>query len=241
MIPTILCRGRAMVKGKQFNAWRSVGLASQAVRVQAIRGVDEIMLLDISATPEWRGPDMALVEELAETVFCPLTVGGGIRSVTTVQALLRAGADSVVIGTAALEEPYLLQQLRDSVGSQAVVVSVDVRGGEVYTRCGKNPVQRHPIEWAETVQRWGAGEILLTSIDREGTLDGYDLELIRKVAKFVDVPLVANGGCGSYEDMARAIDAGADAVAAGAFFQFTDGTPKEAALYLQQHGIEARV
>lgn len=243
VIPTVLCRGRQLVKGKRFDSWRVVGVAGQAVRIHQMRGVDEVCLLDIGATPEGRGPDLSLVQELAEVLFAPLSVGGGIQSVDDVRALLKAGADKVVIGTAWLERPKLLRDICDVVGSQAIVAALDVGGpnGSVYARCGEVLAYTDPAACAWRAADFGVGEILLTSIDREGTMEGYDLELIRKVANAVTVPVIAHGGCSGYPDMAAAIGAGASAVAAGALFQFTDATPREAARYLQEQGIEARV
>lgn len=242
IIPTILCRGRRQVKGKQFNSWRSVGLAAQAVRVHQARGVDEVSLLDVGATPEGRGPDLGLVEELADVMFAPLSVGGGIRSVKDMRDLLRAGADKIVIGTGVCEVPDLVEQCADVAGSQAVVVAEDVGFGDsVMIRCGQKPWSHDPVDYARWAERAGAGEILLTSIDREGTMQGYDLELIRRVSEAVNVPVIAHGGCRDYRDMVDAIHAGASAVAAGALFQFTDATPLEAARALADYGLEARV
>ena len=238
VIPAILCRGRKQVKGKQFNSWRTVGLAAQAVRVHQARGVDEVVLLDVGATPDGRGPDLQLVEELAEVMFAPLAVGGGIRSVEDVRALLRAGADKVVIGTGG---PELIAQVSSIVGRQAVVAAVDVKGWWAHVRCGKEKTKWTPAAMAWRCADSGAGEILLTSIDREGTMEGYDLSLISEVCKAVDVPVVVHGGCRDYGDMADAVHAGASAVAAGALFQFTDATPKEASMALAGYGIEVRL
>jgi cyclase len=247
VIPTILCRGRALVKGVGFDSSRSVGLAAQAVRIHQTRGVDEVVLLDVAATKDGRGPDLKLVEELADGCFMPLAVGGGVRAVDQVRDLLRSGADKVVIGSAALREPGLLKELSATVGCQAIVASMDVKGGVVHIDCGKTPVMMSqiaavpPQAQAQWLQNEGAGEILLQSVERDGTMRGYDLDLIRSVSQAVDIPVVASGGCSGYADMLAAIQAGASAVAAGALFQFTDATPKEAAQYLAQHGIEARV
>lgn len=232
VIPTILCRGRALVKGKQFNAWRTVGVASQAVRIHQARGVDELILLDITATPEGRGPNLDLVRELAEVCFMPLSVGGGVRSVEDVRALLQAGADKVVIRSAGVA---LMEKAAPIVGCQALIAALDVNG------LGHKPPG---FDYVAAARRWadaGAGEIMVTRMEREGMMCGYDLELIHDVSAAVDIPVIANGGCGSYDDMAKAIEAGASAVAAGAFFQFTESTPKEAATFLQSRGIEARV
>lgn len=238
VIPTILCRGRTMVKGKRFDSWRSVGVAAQAVRIHQMRGVDEVCLLDIGATPEGRGPDLGLVEELSEVLFAPLAVGGGVQSIADVSALLRAGADKIVIGTWA---PPLVKPTAGIVGSQAIIAAIDVKGDRVAWSCGRAVGALDPVTYALSLAEDGAGEILLTSIDREGTMEGYDLDLIERVAHAVDIPVIAHGGCSGYEDMANAIRAGASAVAAGALFQFTDATPRAAAAYLHEHGIEARV
>jgi len=242
IIPTILCRGRQMVKGARFDSWRTVGLAAQAVRIHQTRGVDELMLLDVAATAEGRGPDLDLVAELAEVCFMPLAVGGGIRSVDDVRALLRAGADKVVIGAATLHVPNLLREAADRVGSQALVAAADVRGGfVVFKGVPEYARRRRPVRWAMYLEQHGAGEILLTSIDREGTMEGYDLPIIRAVSNYVSIPVIAHGGAGTYQHLLEAIEAGADAVAAGAMFQFTDQTPLEAARYLAEHGIETRL
>lgn len=242
IIPSVLCRGRVMVKGEKFNPWRGVGLAEQAVRVHQARGVDELVLLDVGATPEGRGPDLDLVRDLTEGCFMPLAVGGGVRSVDDVRDLLKAGADKIIIGTGAAEVPDLVYDCANTVGSQAIVVSVDVGyGGSVMIRCGKTGYSHTAVGYAQWAERAGAGEILLTSVDREGTMAGYDLDLVREVAKAVNIPVIAHGGCRNYENMVDAVVAGASAVAAGALFQFTEATPKGAAQVLAARGIEVRL
>ena len=237
IIPTLLVRGRQLVKGTQFNAWRSVGHAVQAVRIHQARGVDELVILDIAATQEGRGPDLGLVDELTRDCFMPLAVGGGVRTVEDVRALLKAGADKVVIGRGAHSESTLISDCRRTVGAQAVVVAIDVKDGRV-RHMGAGP---GPVRWAQWLQDVGAGEVLLTSVEREGRMCGYDLDLIRAVSSAVSIPVIAHGGCGTYEHMREAIEAGADAVAAGAMFLFSDNTPAGAAKYLQEHNIEVRV
>ena len=234
VIPTMLCRGRQLVKGKQFNAWRSVGLVAQAVRIHQQRGVDELVLLDIAATAEGRGPDLALIEELSEVLFCPLAVGGGVRSVEDVRALLKAGADKVVIRSGGTD---LVRQVAETVGRQAIVAAIDVPGTEATVHEDKEQWRRCARHWQDA----GAGELLVTRMGREGMLQGYDLELIYEMSHTVDIPVIAHGGAGTYEHMREAIAAGASAVAAGAMFQFTDATPRGAAEYLQANGIETRV
>jgi cyclase len=241
VIPVMLCRGRTLVKGKGFDSWRSVGHAAQAARIHQARGVDELVLLDIAATPEGRGPDLGLIEELAAECFMPLAVGGGVRSIEDVRALLKAGADKIVVCTAATRDPTFIAQVAHVVGRQALVVAIDYRERLVYTHCGQQATCFHPVWWAIRAAVRGAGELLLTDMDREGAMAGYDLGTISEVAAAVDIPVIAHGGAGSYEDMSEAIKAGASAVAAGALFQFTDATPKEAARYLAWKGIEARI
>lgn len=239
IIPTLLCRGRQLVKGQRFDAWRSVGLVAQAVRVHQMRGVDELVLLDITATAEGRGPDLALIEELSDVLYCPLAVGGGVRSVADVKALLRAGADKVVMCTTTFHTDEL-EKASAAVGCQALVVAIDARAGGVWSNSGTERWNLRPASYARLCEESGAGELLLTSIDREGTMQGYDLELIRAVSSAVTIPVIAHGGAGTYEHMREAIEAGASAVAAGALFQFCDATPRGAAEYLQAQGIEVR-
>ncbi len=241
IIPTLLVRGRELVKGKAFDSWRSVGLAMQSARIHGFRGVDELMILDITATLENRGPDLDLIEELTRQCFIPLSVGGGVRSVDDAYALLRAGADKVVVCTGMNEVPDLIQTLSSTFGSQAIVVSIDVKGGRFHTRCGRHDTQIDALMAAECAESCGAGEILLSSIMLDGTLNGYDLFTLRKVASILQIPVIASGGCGKYEHMRQAIKAGASAVAAGAMFQFTDATPRGAALFLDEEVIEVRL
>lgn len=240
IIPTILTMGTRMVKGKGFNSNRVVGHATQPFRIHQQREVDEVCLLDVTATKEGRGPNLKLVAEITAGFFSPLAVGGGVRSADDVRALLRAGADKAVIGTAALDRPELLREISDAAGAQACVVSIDVKGGKVWGRSGTQPTERDPVEWAQECCDWGCGEILLNAIERDGRMCGYDLDLIRAVTKSVDVPVIASGGCGKPEHALEAIRAGADAVATGAALLFTDYTPRDFARHLKDNGYEAR-
>lgn len=242
IIPVLLCRGRQLVKGIGFDSWRSVGLAAQAVRIYQGRQCDELVLLDITATAEGRGPDLDLVRELSEVCFMPLSVGGGIRCVEDVRALFRAGADKVVVNSAAWEVDGLLDAIAGEFGRQALVVSIDADDNhQVHIRSGKTPIGLDAVRWASIVAEHAAGEIMLNSVQRDGTMDGYDLELIAAVSTAVEVPVIAAGGAGTYEHLYQAIRNGADAVAAGAMYQFKDCTPKGAAEYLSQRGIEVRI
>lgn len=241
IIPTLLTRGRQLVKGRGYDSWRYVGVAAQAVRIHQSRGVDELAILDITATAEGRGPDLDLIASLSETCFMPLSVGGGVKSVQSVRGLLNAGADKIILGTAAHENPHLINDIADTVGSQAITVSIDIKAGTVWTHSGTVNTGLDPLTYAALAEKNGAGEILLSSIDRDGTMEGYDLDLIQKISHAVHIPVIASGGCGTYQHMLEAIQAGADAVAAGAMFQFTDQTPKGAAEYLAAHNIEVRL
>ncbi len=226
VIPVLLLRDWGLEKSIQFKDAKYVGCPINAARVFNGKNVDELILLDIIATNEGRGPQIEVVRQIAEESFMPFTVGGGIRSVDMMWELLKAGADRVVINTAAIENPKLVREGADRFGSQCVVVSIDVRKRpdgthEVFTHAGHKATGRDPVSVAKTMQDAGAGEIFLTSIDRDGTMDGYDVELIRNVADALTIPLIACGGAGSVEHLAQAVYEGhAAAVAAGAFFLF---------------------
>lgn len=241
IIPSLLVRGRTLVKGKQFAGDRSIGHVQQAARVHARRGVDELLILDIGATAEGRGPDLQMVSELAADCYIPITVGGGVKSIEDIDALLRAGADKVAICTAAIEEPALIKKASSRFGAQAITVVMEVADSSVAWRCGASRSAWWPPTFALAMQHAGAGEIVVQSVERDGMMDGYDLDMIHQVSQAVDIPLIASGGCGTYQHMLEAFQAGADAVAAGAMFAFTDSTPKGAARYLQAHGIPVRL
>ncbi len=212
------------------------------VRLLERRDVDELIILDISATPNNRGPRFAEVERLCENLFMPVTIGGGVRTCDDIRQLLACGADKVAINTMAVGEPRLVSLAAERFGSQAVVASVDVDGRQrIVSCCGQLVTEHGAQEWARELEHRGAGEILLTSIERDGMMEGYDLDLIRSVSSAVDIPVIAAGGCGSYEHMEEAFHAGAHAVAVGAMFQFCDATPRGAARYLNDHGIPARL
>lgn len=228
------------MKGKAFDSWRSVGTVQQAVRIHQARQVDELILLDIGATPENRKPDLELIRELTENCFMPLTVGGGIKSIEDIQAVMDAGADKVSICTA-LFHTDVVEKAAARFGSQAIVAAVDCFNGHVWSECGQQQWPMGPRSFCRLVEDYGAGEILLTAIDREGGMQGYDIALIAEVSDTVGIPVIAHGGCRGYEDMREAITAGASAVAAGALFQFSEMTPRGAAQYLRECGVESRV
>jgi cyclase len=247
IIPTLLYKDETLVKGVAFDSWRRIGAAMQSIKVYNLREVDELIFADVTATLRGNSPDFTTIDDLADECFMPLTVGGGVRSVEDVHRLLRVGADKVAINSAAAETPELIGEIAQRFGSQCVVVSIDARRDsrgayEVFTRSGTRPTGLGPVELAERAERLGAGEILLTSIDRDGTMKGYDLELIELVSRAVTIPVIASGGAGCYQDMLEAIrEGGASAVAAAAMFHFTQQTPLEAKHYLGSHGIPVRL
>jgi cyclase len=245
VIPTLLWKDGSLVKGIGFDSWRRIGAAMPAIKVYNTRDVDELVLMDISATSEGRGPDLAEIDALARECFVPLTVGGGVATVETVRDLLRAGADKVVVNSAAYSKADLITEAALRFGSQCVVAAIDALRDEHgrYICCARSGTQRtdvEPIAWAKRLEALGAGEILLTRIESDGTLQGYDLDLLAQVASAVSIPVIAAGGAGSYADMLQALRAGASAVAAGSMFHFTEQTPREAKLFLAEHGIAVR-
>ncbi len=245
-MPTLLYKDFGLVKGTGFDSKRRVGAAMQAVKVYNMREVDELVFLDIAATAEGRQPDYDLIDDLADECFMPLTVGGGVRAVEDVRRLLMVGADKVAINTAAVEDPRLVADCASQFGSQCIVVSIDARRGvdgryEAYTCAGKKPSGLDPLDLARRVEEAGAGEILLTSVDRDGTMQGYDIDLIRSVTGAVRVPVIASGGAGTYAHMASALrDGHASAIAAASVFHFTQQTPAEAKAYLAMEGFPVR-
>lgn len=241
IIPVLLWDDHGCVKGKQFNPGRRIGSMIDRIRLLERRDVDELIILDVSATPNGRGPRFEEVTQLCENLFMPVTVGGGIRSEHDIRRLLAGGADKVAINTMAVDRPELIDRASCRFGAQAVVVSIDVKRGRISTKCGIRETDRTAVLWAKEVADRGAGEILLTSIERDGMLDGYDLDLINSVSSAVSIPVIAAGGCGSYEHLQRAFEAGAHAVAVGAAFQFCDMTPKGASRFLHEQGIAVRL
>ncbi|HWW93094.1 MAG TPA: imidazole glycerol phosphate synthase subunit HisF [Vicinamibacteria bacterium] len=248
-------RGR-VVKGVQFVALRDAGDPVECAARYDAEGADELVFLDITASSDARPIVLEMVRNVAETVFLPFTVGGGVRSLEDADALLRAGADKVAVNTAAVRDPALLERLARHFGSQAVVLAIDARGGgaappppdpvparawEVYVHGGRTPTGRDTVAWAREGAERGAGEILLTSMDRDGTRDGFDIALTRAVAEAVRVPVVASGGCGSVAHLAAVLrEGGASAALAASIFHFGEVRIPEAKAELKAAGIEVR-
>lgn len=226
VIPVLLLKGRSLYKTTRFKKPVYVGDPINAVKIFNDKGVDELIILDIAATREGREPDLGYLREFSEECFVPLCYGGGIRSLTTAEAVLKVGVEKVAVNTAALLQPRLIREIADVVGSQSVVAAMDVSRGRfgklrlVRTSPKIRPMPMAPVDWAKRMQDCGAGEILVNSVDRDGTGKGYDLEAIKAVAGAVDVPVIACGGAGNLADFSRAVEVGAAAVAAGQMFVF---------------------
>ena len=242
VMPTMLYKGYGLVKGKAFDSWRRTGGVMQTVKVYNMREVDELILLDIAATDEGREPDFALIDEVADECFMPLTVGGGIKTLEHVRGLLKVGADKIAINTAAVENPALVTETSRKFGAQCVVASIDFRGSEVFTHSGKKATGLGVVAHAKECERLGAGELLLTSVERDGCMTGYDLDITRRVSEAVHIPVIASGGAGNYDHMADAVLSGkASAVAASAIFHFTEQTPREAKERMRERGVVVRL
>jgi cyclase len=238
-------RGR-VVKGVKFVGLRDAGDPVEVARRYNEQGADELTFLDITASSDERDLILPIVEAVAAQVFIPLTVGGGVRQVQDVRRLLNAGADKVSINTAAVQTPQLVADAAGRYGSQCIVVAIDARragaGWEVFTHGGRRATGLDAVEWARKMQGLGAGEILLTSMDRDGTRAGFDLDLTRAVADAVDVPVIASGGVGALEHLADGVVQGrADAVLAASIFHFGEFTVAQAKEFMAKRGIEMRI
>jgi cyclase len=245
IIPCLDVHAGRVVKGVNFVQLRDAGDPVEIARGYGEAGADELAFLDITASSDARDTIVEVIERVAEQVFIPLTVGGGVRRVEDVRKLLNAGADKVSINTAAVEDPRLVADAARRFGSQAIVVAVDARRSgerwEVYTHGGRKARGIDAVEWAAKMAAAGAGEILLTSMDRDGTKSGFDIELTRAVAEAVPVPVIASGGVGTLEHLAQGIELGrADAVLAASVFHFGEITIPEAKRFLAARGIEMR-
>jgi cyclase len=245
VIPCLDVDAGRVVKGVNFVGLRDAGDPAELASRYDAEGADEVVFLDITASSDRREIMLDVVARSAEQVFIPLTVGGGVRSLEDAKLLLRAGADKVAVNTAAVERPQLVGELARELGSQCVVVAVDARrragGFEVYTHGGREPAGLDAVEWAARCEHLGAGEILLTSMDRDGTRSGFDIELTRRVSGACGLPVVASGGVGSLEHLAEGvIEGGADAVLAASIFHYGEATIREAKELLAARGVAVR-
>ncbi|MBQ1657163.1 MAG: imidazole glycerol phosphate synthase subunit HisF [Rhodocyclaceae bacterium] len=247
IIPCLDVNAGRVVKGVKFLELRDAGDPVEVARRYDAEGADEITFLDITASSDERDTILHVVEAVAGQVFIPLTVGGGVRSVADIRRLLNAGADKVSINTAAVQRPELVREAAERVGSQCIVVAIDAKAvapgrWHVFTHGGRNDTGRDALEWAKEVAALGAGEILLTSMDRDGTRQGFDLALTRAVSDAVSVPVIASGGVGTLEHLAEGVsEGGADAVLAASIFHFGEYSIAQAKELMRARGIEVRL
>jgi cyclase len=250
VIPCLDVDAGRVVKGVNFVGLRDAGDPVELAARYDIEGADELVFLDITASSDARDTMIDVVTRTAEQVFIPFTVGGGIRSVEDARRMLRAGADKVSVNTAAVQRPELIAEIAAEFGAQCVVVAIDARrrapasdesGFEVFTHGGRTPTGLDAIEWAARAEALGAGEILLTSMDRDGTRDGFDIQLTRAISERVNIPVIASGGVGSLDHLVEGVrDGKADAVLAASIFHFGEHTVHEAKQYLADHDITVR-
>jgi len=250
IIPCLDVKDGRVVKGVQFLELRDAGDPVEAAEAYDAQGADELTFLDITASSDNRGIILDVVRRTAERVFMPLTVGGGVRTVEDIRNLLNAGADKVSINTAAVHRPEFVKEAAERFGSQCTVVAIDARRvpgsvparWEVYTHGGRNPTGIDAVEWAVRMEAYGSGEILLTSMDCDGTKDGYDIGLTRAVSDAVAIPVIASGGVGNLEHIREGlVEGGASAALAASIFHFREYTIAECKQYLREHGVPVRL
>lgn len=246
IIPKFLIRGGRLVKAVRFHEnYREAGNPVSTAKVYDSYGVDELIFLDIEATPQGRPASGSIIERVSEEVFMPFTVGGGIRTLEHIETLLRSGADKVSINTAAIENPIFVQEAARRFGDQCIVVGIDYQrmpdgSYRVFSGCGHDQTTHDPVEWAMRMQDAHAGEIMLCSIDRDGSMDGYDVDMIARVANKLEVPLIASSGAGTLQHCRDALEAGASAITISSMFLFSDHSPIKVRSYLATNGISVR-
>ena len=245
IIPCLDVKGGRVVKGTQFVNLKDAGDPVENARAYDEQGADEIAFLDITASHEERDILLDVVRRAAEEIFIPLTVGGGVRRLEDIRNLLRAGADKVSVNTAAVKDPPFIEKASKRFGSQCVVIAIDAKrkgeGWEVYTHGGRVPTGIDAVLWAKQMEEMGAGEILLTSMDRDGTKDGYDIELTRTIAEAVSIPVIASGGVGTLEHLCEGLVLGkASAVLAASIFHYREYTISQVKSYLKERGVVVR-
>jgi len=251
IIPCLDCENGRVVMGVKFVDIRDAGDPVEVSKRYCEQGADEITFLDITASHEGRETTVHTVEQIAEQVFIPLTVGGGIREVNDVRVMLNAGADKVSINTAAIFRPELVREAADRFGSQCIVVAIDAKKvssageedrWEIFTHGGRKPTGINAVEWAVKMAEFGAGEILLTSMDQDGVKSGYDLGVTRAISDAVPIPVIASGGVGNLQHLVDGVvDGGADAVLAASIFHFGEYTVPQAKQYMRERGVEVRL
>lgn len=246
IIPKFLIRGGRLVKGVRFHEnFREAGNPVSTAKVYDAYGVDELIFVDIDATLERRATTRNVIERVSEEVFMPFTVGGGVTTLAQIADLLRSGADKVCISTAAVENPGFIREAASRFGDQCIVVCIDYRidaegRPRVYSHCGTRATEMDVVTWAMRMQEQHAGEIMLCSIDRDGTMGGYDVDLIRRISREIEIPLIASSGAGSLQHCRDALEAGASAITISSMFLFTDHSPIKVRTYLSTNGVPVR-
>ena len=245
IIPTLLLKEYSLVKGVSFDSWRTIGTVLPSVKVFNARDVDELILVDISASKNSRNFKSENIKEIADNCFVPLTVGGGINSLESAKNLIENGCDKISINSSIFTNPKLINKIASSYGNQAVVASIDVKRIDnnyiCFSHSGTVNTSLSPVEVSKKVEDLGAGEILLTSIDNDGTLQGYDYKLLEEISTNTNIPIIASGGAGDPKHMVKAIkECGVSAVAAASIFQFTEITPNDIRDYLNKNNIAIR-
>lgn len=244
IIPTILTDGLTVVKGERFDNWRTVGSAEATAGLYASRDVDELLFLDVNARSRNSMIDRTLLTHFSNVLDIPFSVGGGINTLEDAKSCFRFGAEKVVLGTAAIKSPKLISEIADVFGSQAVIVSIDFENdmdSGILVESGTAKTEVETLEFIENLASIGAGEVLLQSVQRDGTLTGMDFNRIAQVSRLTRLPVIASGGAASLEDFHQAVLSGASAVAAGAIFQFTEVTPRLVRSYLGQQEVAIRI
>ena len=245
IIPSLLIKNSLLVKDKLFKKERVIGSIISSIKVYNNRKVDEIIILDTQSTNLNQDPNYELIEQISSHCFIPLTVGGGINKIEHVSNLLKSGADKISINTSCINNHNLIRDIVNKYGSQILVASIDVKKNidnsyTCYTNSGTFNTNQNVIDVIRNLEKIGVGEILITSIDKDGMMTGYDLDLIKLVSKNVSIPIISQGGCGSYQDMLDAINSGANAICASSIFSFTEQTPFEAKKFLKEKGVNVR-
>ena len=248
IIPCLDIDNGRVVKGTKFKNIRDAGDPVEVAKRYDLEGADEIAFLDITATHENRKTIINVVEKVADEVFIPLTVGGGVSSFSDVKNLLNAGADKVTINSAAVANPHIIDEISNKIGNQCVVAAIDAKknnqgnGWTVYTHGGRRETNLDVYEWALEVQKRGVGEILLTSMDRDGTKEGFDIDLLKLISEALTIPVIASGGAGTLEHLKKAVlDGHSDAILAASIFHFSVYSVKEVKEYLKKHGVLVRL
>ena len=248
IIPCLDIDNGRVVKGTKFKNIRDAGDPVEVAKRYDLEGADEIAFLDITATHENRKTIIDVVEKVADEVFIPLTVGGGVSSFSDVKNLLNAGADKVTINSAAVANPHIIDEISNKIGNQCIVAAIDAKkneqgnGWKVYTHGGRKETDLDVYEWALEVQKRGVGEILLTSMDRDGTKEGFDIDLLKLISEALTIPVIASGGAGTLEHLKKAVlDGHSDAILAASIFHFSVYSVKEVKEYLKKHGVLVRL